>query len=150
MGKRNPNKNMGHLVCICLMMGIVCIAPLTLAAEFRAIPGDNGTEKKEAPEGNVLNRYGKPVGAVEANGNITNRLGRSVGSVDATGTVFNVSNIIVGRVESDGKIYNQSGTLLGSFDTEGNVFNRNGTKVGAVKTDGKSILIGGAARLLLL
>jgi hypothetical protein len=103
----------------------------------------------DEPSKNVLNLYGKPIGAVDENGVVYNLYGRTVGTVDEQGTVYNVSKINIGHVDADGKVYNQSGTHVFSVDEEGNVYNISGTKIGSVVGTGANLnLIGGAARLL--
>jgi hypothetical protein len=129
---------------------------LALAALVFFIAGlfaGNGAQAQSAqsgePKGNVLNLYGKPIGAVDEKGIVYNLYGKSLGSVDEQGTVYNVSKINIGKVGADGKVYNQSGTHIRSVDGEGNVYNISGTKIGSVvDTDGNLKLIGGAVRLL--
>lgn len=146
------NRNMHGWISICLGMGLLCIFTLSIMAGFNgeAFAQSEKTKGEDVPEANVLNRYGKAVGSVDENGTVFNLYGRSVGSVDSGGTIFNVSKIAIGNIDADGKVWNQSGTALGSVDTNGDVFNRNGRKVGSVKAIEDTILIGGAARLLLL
>jgi hypothetical protein len=108
------------------------------------------TLESAVPEGNVLNRNGRPVGSVEADGVVYNSNKRRVGKVDSSGTVYNVSNIVVGKVEPGGTILNRNGRRQGSVDADGTVYNINGRFVGKVRNVASTILAGGAALLLLL
>jgi hypothetical protein len=147
-GKKGPAVRRGT----CLLWGLVCLVVLT-APQHSAQEVFAQTEKageKENAEGSVLNRFGRVVGSVDANGDIFNRFGHALGSVEADGTVFNVSEIVIGQVKPNGDVLNQSGTVLGSVNANGEVFNRSGRMVGSVNAPGSIVLIGGAARLLLL
>jgi hypothetical protein len=146
------NRNTHGWISICLGMGLLCIFTLSIIAGFdgEAFAQSEKDKGEDVSKANVLNRYGKAVGSVDENGNVFNLNGRSVGSVDSSGTIFNVSKTAIGNIDADGKIWNQYGTALGSVDKNGDVLNRNGRKVGSVEASGDTILIGGAARLLLL
>ena len=123
------------------MLPMTCPSPREVFAK--------GENKEDG--GNVLNRNGRAVGAVEPDGRVTNRYGKTIGSVDGSGKVFNVREKEVGNISSSGEVFNQTGTLLGRVDAEGNIYRRSGNKVGSVVDIGGNInLIGGAARLLLL
>ncbi|MFO7740256.1 MAG: hypothetical protein R6V46_17375 [Desulfatiglandaceae bacterium] len=152
MKMRQGKKNMAVRVCAGWVLALVFL-PVTAAPEQfsgQVFAQMQESPEKAAPEGNVLNRFGKVVGSVDVNGNIFNPYGRSVGSVDADGTIFNVSEIAIGQVNPNGDVLNQSGTVLGSVNADGEVFNRTGRRVGSVNASGNIALIGGAARLLLL
>ena len=146
------NRNIHGWISICLGMGLLCIFTLSIITGFdgEAFAKSEKAKREDVSKANVLNRYGKAVGSVDENGTVFNLYGRSVGSVDSGGTIFNVSKIAIGNTDADGKVWNQSGTNLGSIDTNGDVLNRNGRKVGSVEAIEATILIGGAARLLLL
>ena len=146
------NRNIHGWISICLGMGLLCIFTLSIITGFdgEAFAKSEKAKREDVSKANVLNRYGKAVGSVDENGTVFNLYVRSVGSVDSGGTIFNVSKIAIGNTDADGKVWNQSGTNLGSIDTNGDVFNRNGRKVGSVEAIEATILIGGAARLLLL
>jgi hypothetical protein len=152
MDKFRGNRNMHAWISICVGMGLLCIFTLSIMAGFdgEAFAQNKNAKGEDVSKANVLNRYGKAIGSVDENGNVFNLYGRSVGSVDSGGTIFNVSKTAIGNIDADGKIWNQSGTTLGSVGENGDVLNRNGRKVGSVKASGNTILIGGAARLLLL
>jgi len=100
------------------------------------------------PQGNVLNPYGAPVGAVDERGIVTNPYGSKLGSVDRDGNVYNVSEIFIGTVDANGDIFNQAGDYLGYADEDGDVYNVSEFKVGSVQTGGNIILAGGAARII--
>ena len=100
------------------------------------------------PQGNVLNPYGAPVGAVDEQGMVTTPYGSKLGNVDADGNVYNVSSIFIGRVYPNGDIFNQAGDWLGYVDAEGNVYNVSEFKVGSVQAGGNVFLAGGAARII--
>jgi hypothetical protein len=146
------NRNTHGWISICLGMGLICIFTLSIIAGFdgEAFAQSKKDKGEDVSKANVLNRYGKAVGSVDENGAVFNLYGKSVGSVDSGGTIFNVSKIAIGNIDADGKVWNQSGTTLGSVDINGDVFNRSGRKVGSVKAIENTLLIGGAARLLLL
>ena len=134
-----------------LKIGVLILLSFFIMAGF--IEGDafaqrGRSAKKEAPECNVLNIYGKAIGSVNEEGTVTNLYGRSVGRINGKGYIFNVSKIVIGSVDDDGKVKNQAGTLLFSVDTEGNIYNVSGRKVGEVRDVKDLKLIGGAARLL--
>jgi hypothetical protein len=146
------NKNTRGGISIFLGMGLLYIFSFSIIAGFGGEVFAQGkkTKGEDVSTANVLNRYGKAVGSVDENGTVFSLYGRSVGSVDSDGTIFNVSKIDIGNINADGEVFNQSGTLLGSVDTNGDVFNRNGRRIGSVRAIEDPILIGGAARLLLL
>ena len=146
------NRNIHRWISICLGMGLLCIFTLSIMAAFegKAFAQSEKAKGEDVSKASVLNRYGKAVGSVDENGTVFNLYGRSVGSVDSGGNIFNVSKIVIGNIDADGKVWNQSGTTLGSVEPNGDVFNRNGRKVGSVEAIEATILIGGAARLLLL
>jgi len=151
----NGKKKIDIRLYICLVFGLVFISTVIMINDFNrqifAQTEKEKAEKKDDSKLNVLNLYGRALGSVDTDGNILNRYGKFLGSVDTEeGTVFNVSKIVIGKIDPKGKVFNQSGTALGSVDTDGNVFNVSGRKVGTVKAGGNLILIGGAARLLLL
>ncbi len=100
------------------------------------------------PQGNVLNPYGAPVGAVDENGIVSTPYGSKLGQVDPDGNVYNVSSIFIGRVYSNGDIFNQAGDFLGYVDVDGNVYNMSDFKVGSVQAGGDVFLAGGAARII--
>jgi len=100
------------------------------------------------PQGNVLNPYGAPVGAVDGKGEVTTPYGGKLGSVDPEGNVYNVSDIFIGKVYANGDIFNQAGDYLGYVDADGDVYNVSEFKVGSVQTGGNLILAGGAARII--
>ena len=100
------------------------------------------------PQGNVLNPYGAPVGAVDEKGNVTTPYGSKLGSVDDAGRVYNVSGIFIGTVYPNGDIFNQAGDFLGYVDAAGNVYNVSDFKVGSVQAEGKVFLAGAAARII--
>ena len=146
------NRNIHGWISICLGMGLLCIFTLSIITGFdgEAFAKSEKAKRENFSKANVLNRYGKVVGSVDENGTVFNLYGRSVGYIDSGGTIFNVSKIAIGNTDADGKVWNQSGTNLGSVDTNGDVLNRNGRKVGSVEAIEATVLIGGAARLLLL
>jgi hypothetical protein len=151
MHRFNRKKNRNLVVYPSFVIGLMCIISLSL------IPYLNGpvfakSDEKEKPELNVFNPVGTPIGSVDEEGSVYNRLGRLIGSVDPRGTIYNISKNVIGKVEASGKVFNRVGKLVGSVDEEGNVFNNNGRKIGSVKSPvpGNTILIGGAAWLLLL
>jgi hypothetical protein len=100
------------------------------------------------PQGNVLNPYGAPVGAVDEKGQVTTPYGSNLGSVDSDGRVYNVSSIFIGKVYPNGDIFNQAGDYLGYVDADGNVYNVSEFKVGSVQAEGNVLLAGGAARII--
>ena len=134
-----------------LIIGVLCIISLLLLPYLNG-PAFAKSDEKEKPELNVFNPVGTPIGSVDEEGGVYNRLGTLIGSVDGRGSIYNISNSVIGKVEADGKVFNRLGKLVGSVDDEGNAFNNNGRKVGSVKSPipGNTILIGGAAWLLLL
>ena len=139
---------------LCLI-SVLCLFSFNLPTPMggfhnQAFARDEKTPEKDAPKNNVLNLYGRALGSVDMEGVVFNLYGRSVGSVDTDGIVYNVSKIVIGKVDPSGTVFNQSGTILGRVDAGGEVFNRTGRKVGSVLVDGNIILMGGAARLLLL
>jgi hypothetical protein len=146
------SRNKHGWISICLGIGLLCIFTLSISIGFngKAFAEDKKARGEDAPKANVLNRYDKAIGSVDENGTVFNLYGRSVGSVASDGTIFNVSKIVIGNTDADGKVWNQSGTFLGSVEPNGDVFNRNGRKVGSVKAIEDPVLIGAAARLLLL
>jgi hypothetical protein len=100
------------------------------------------------PQGNVLNPYGAPVGAVDEEGIVTTPYGSKVGHVDPDGNVYNVSSIFIGKVYPNGDIFNQAGDYLGYVDEDGSVYNVSEFKVGFVQAGGNVLLAGGAARII--
>ena len=153
MEKVDDKKKRNNRWYIFLVVGFVSVSTFNMMCYFngQAFAQTKKTAEKDDSKLNVMNLYGRALGSVNTDGNIFNRFGRLVGSVDIEkGTIFNVSKIVIGKIDKSGKIYNQSGTTLGSVDGDGNVFNVSGRKVGTVSAEGNLILIGGAARLLLL
>ncbi|UCF56617.1 MAG: hypothetical protein JSW15_11180 [Deltaproteobacteria bacterium] len=149
MDRFHVKRKVNVWVCICLFTGVFCIFTLPIIGNLTGqVLAQSG--QKDEPEPNVFNRSGKPIGRVDADGNIFNLYGKSIGSVDASGTVYNVGKRAIGKVDLNGKVSNQLGTELGSVDTDGRIYNRNGRTVGIVNAYGDIILIGGAARSLLL
>ena len=146
------SRNIHGWISFFLGIGFLLIFMLSITAGFdgEAFAGGKKAKEEDASKANVLNRYGKAIGSVDENGTVFNLYGRSVGSVASDGTILNVSKIVIGNIDADGKVRNQSGTFLGSVEPNGDVFNRNGRKVGSVKAIEDPILIGAAARLLLL
>jgi hypothetical protein len=104
--------------------------------------------QQRGPQGNVLNPYGTPVGAVDESGMVTTPYGSKVGHVDEDGNVYNVSSIFIGKVDPNGDIFNQAGDYLGYVDTDGSVYNVSEFKVGSVQAAGDVLLAGGAARII--
>jgi hypothetical protein len=128
---------------LCVMAGwIVVCATMTL--------GENASAQnpQPKPQGNVLNPYGAPVGAVDEKGQVTTPYGSKLGSVDPGGRIYNVSGIYIGTVYPNGDIFNQAGDFLGYVDAEGNVFNVSDFRVGSVQAEGNVLLAGGAARII--
>jgi hypothetical protein len=134
-----------------LIIGVLCILSLLLLPYLNG-PAFAKSDEKEKPELNVFNPVGTPIGSVDEEGGVYNRLGKLIGSVDGGGSIYNISNSVIGKVDTKGRVFNRVGTLTGSVDKEGSVYNKNGKKVGSVKSPvaGNTILIGGAAWLLLL
>jgi len=132
---------------------IFCIFPMMVAlvAFFMVFPvGFTTYAQAQQPkaQGNVLNPYGAPVGAVDEKGIVTTPYGSKLGSVDAEGNVYNVSSIFIGKVYRNGDIFNQAGDYFGYVDEEGNVYNVSEFKVGSVQAGGNVFLAGGAARII--
>lgn len=124
---------------------------VTLAAFFMVVPVEFTTyaqAQQPKAQGNVLNRYGAPVGAVDENGIVTTPYGSKLGSVDAEGNVYNVSSMLIGKVDGNGDIFNQAGHYFGYVDKEGDVYNVSEFKLGSVQTGGNVFLAGGAARII--
>ena len=153
MDRFNCKKKINIRLCLCLVFGLVFTAMITMISDYngQAFAQSKKTDEKDEFKLNVLNLYGRALGSVDIDGNVFNRYGRLLGSVDPEdGTVFNISKMVIGKIDKNGKVFNQSGTALGSVDTNGNVFNVSGRKIGTVNAGGNLILIGGAARLLLI
>jgi len=114
------------------------------------VPGKDTSAQAQQPkpQGNVLNPYGAPVGAVDEKGIVTTPYGSKVGNVDADGNVYNVSSIFIGRVYPNGDIFNQADDYLGYVDSDGNVYNVSEFKVGSVQAGGNVFRAGGAARII--
>ena len=148
MNRFDAKKSMTIWVCICSIFGATWVFTLPLVVGF-----DREVLAQESEEDdfklNVFNRYGRPIGGINANGNVYNIQGRSIGYVSARGTIFNVADKCIGRVVPDGKVYNQIGKELGYVTSDGRVFNRLGRRVGMVDARGDVFLIGGAARSIL-
>jgi len=130
-----------HFFCITVAMVVVC----TIIGQREAVFAQT---QQPRPQGNVLNLYGAPVGAVDENGNVSTPYGSKIGSVDPKGNIYNVSNMLIGRVYLNGDIFNQAGDFLGYVDAEGNVYNVSEIKIGSVQVGGNFILAGGAARII--
>ena len=128
-----------HAGLISLLVGFALVAAVTHGRAQREQPG---------PKGNVVNLYGAPVGAVDAQGTVFNAYGSKLGRVDENGNIYNVSDILIGRVFPNGVFYNQSGDFLGYAEGDGSVYNVSNIKVGSVDAGGDFILIGGAARII--
>jgi len=124
--------------CITVALVVVCMMIGQREAVF-------AQTQQPRPQGNVLNLYGAPVGAVDENGNVSTPYGSKLGSVDLEGSIYNVSNIFIGKVYPNGDIFNQAGDFLGYVDAEGNVSE---IKSGSVQVGGNLILAGGAARII--
>jgi hypothetical protein len=124
---------------ISLLVGCALVMAATQARAQNNQPG---------PKGNVINLYGAPVGAVDAEGTVFNAYGSKLGRVDENGNIYNVSDILIGRVFLNGVFYNQSGDFLGYGEGGGSVYNVSNIKVGSVDAGGDLILIGGAARII--
>ena len=112
------------------------------------VEGPLAQTQQPKPQGNVLNSYGAPVGAVDEKGIVSTPYGSKLGNVDPDGSVYNVSDIFIGRVYRNGDIFNQAGDFLGYVDADGNVYNVSGFKVGSVQAGGNVFLAGGAARII--
>lgn len=127
----------------CVMAGliVVCVTMILGETAFAQNP-------QPKPQGNVLNPYGAPVGAVDEKGQVTTPYGSRLGFVDPDGRIYNVSDIFIGTVYPNGDIFNQAGDYLGYVDAEGNVFNVSDFKVGSVQAEGDVFLAGGAARII--
>lgn len=110
----------------------------------------SGTAQEEILRFKIYNIHDTLLGHIDTDGNVTNRYGSPLGSVDSSGVIFNVSKIVIGQVTPEGNVLNQSGTILGSVGSDGSICNVSGRKVGEVREMEDMILIGGAARLLLL
>jgi hypothetical protein len=125
------------------------MAVLTLLCAAALSGADTLAQSQQrGPQGNVLNPYGAPVGAVDENGIVTTPYGSKVGHVDPDGSVYNVSSIFIGKVYPNGDIFNQAGDYLGYVDTDGSVYNVSEFKVGSVQAGGDVFLAGGAARII--
>jgi len=127
--------------CFVVTLVVVC----TMIGQGEAVFAQTQQTK---PQGNVLNLYGAPVGAVDENGNVFTPYGSKLGSVDFDGNIYNVSNIFIGNVYPNGDIFNQAGDFLGYVDAEGNVYNMSEIKIGSVQVGENFILAGGAARII--
>ena len=127
-----------------ILMGVLAVFITTLV--LGKDPSAQAQQPK--PQGNVLNPYGAPVGAVDEKGMVTTPYGSKLGQVDADGNVYNVSSIFIGKVYPNGDIFNQAGDYLGYVDLDGNVYNVSEFKVGSVQAGGNVVLAGGAARIL--
>jgi len=124
---------------------------VVLAVLFAVFPSHDESiahAQQPQPQGNVLNAFGAPVGAVDKSGVVTTAHGSRLGSVDADGNVYNVSSIFIGRVYPNGDIFNQAGDFLGYVDADGNVYNVSDFKLGSVRAGGNVFLAGGAARII--
>lgn len=124
---------------------------LVLAVFFTAFvlaEDPSAQAQQPKPQGNVLNPYGAPVGAVDEKGIVTTPYGSKVGHVDTDGNVYNVSSLFIGKVYPNGDIMNQAGDYLGYVDSDGNVYNVSEFKVGSVQAGGNVFLAGGAARII--
>jgi 5-fold beta-flower protein len=120
------------------------LACLLLAQELAA----SEQNRQVRPQGNVLNLYGAPVGAVDENGNVFNAYRSKLGRVDSDGNVYNVSEIFIGKVGSNGDLFNQEGVFIGYVRADGSVYNVSDIKIGSVQTGGNLILSGAAARII--
>ena len=127
--------------CITVALVVVCTTLSQREAVFAQTP-------QPKPQGNVINLYGAPVGAVDDNGNVFTPYGSKLGCVGLEGRIYNVSNILVGKVYPNGDIFNQAGDFLGYVDAEGNVYNMSEIKIGSVQVGGNPILAGAAARII--
>ena len=136
----NSNK-LFHSLCFSAWLIVFCAIFVLGADSFAQV-------QQPKPQGNVLNPYGAPVGAVDESGIVTTPYGSKLGNVDADGNVYNVSSIFIGRVYPNGDIFNQAGDFLGYVDADGNVYNVSEFKVGSVQSGGNVFLAGGAARII--
>ena len=127
---------------------LLTVALTALFAAFFADAVVHAQTRQPKPQGNVLNPYGAPVGAVDENGRVSTPYGSTLGNVDADGNVYNVSRIFIGKVSPNGDIFNQAGDWLGYVDADGNVYNVSEFKVGSVQSEGNVFLAGGAARII--
>lgn len=123
------------------MLAVICTG-------FLAVVGAYAHAQQLQPQGNVLNAFGAPVGAVDKRGVVSTAHGSRLGSVDADGNVYNVSSIFIGRVYPNGDIFNQAGDFLGYVDADGKVYNVSDFKLGSVRAGGNVFLAGGAARII--
>jgi hypothetical protein len=150
VGNTLQRKNRALGSRIWFTFGLLCVLALSGAVPW----GMDAFAQEEAKidvKPNVFTRYKEPIGAVDVQGRIFALYGNQIGSVDARGNVYNVSHILIGKVDSEGDVFNQADTYLGWADTKGNVYDVSGIKVGSVTgTWGNLLLIGGAARTLLL
>jgi hypothetical protein len=133
--------NTFRLFPLMAVLMLICVAALSVTES----PAQSQQIK---PQGNVLNPYGAPVGAVDENGVVTTPYGSKVGHVDPDGNVYNVSSIFIGKLDPNGDIFNQAGDYLGYVDTDGSVYNVSEFKVGSVQAGGDVFLAGGAARII--
>jgi len=134
------SKNTFRLFPLMAVLMLLCAAALSVTALAQS--------QHIKPQGNVLNPYGAPVGAVDENGVVTTPYGSKVGHVDSDGNVYNVSSIFIGKVDPNGDIFNQAGDYLGYVDTDDSVYNVSEFKVGSVQAGGDVFLAGGAARII--
>jgi hypothetical protein len=147
--------NMKHIrlqmvISLVTMTLVLFMAFLITGPKGEASAQVSGTAQKEVLKHEIYNIHDRLLGYIDTEGNVTNRYGRPLGSVDGNGVIFNVSKIVIGQVTPEGNVFNQSGTTLGSVSGDGSVFNVSGRKVGEVRDLEDIILIGGAARLLFL
>jgi hypothetical protein len=133
-----------------MVVGVFVVLSLSFMISHSAIVLAQMTKAPKLKP-NVFTPYDQPIGTVDTEGNVFALAGNQIGKVDADGSIYNVSKIMVGKVETDGKVKNQSGTVLCTVTADGKVYNVSGTLIGSVKdTGGNLILIGGAARLLVM
>lgn len=109
---------------------------------------------------NILDASGSKVGEVSPPDDIYSAYGDFRGSVDSDGTfhegygVLHERGFRKGEVDSSGTIYTPSGfgysgTRIGQVDYSGTIYNASGTIVGRCSSSGVSVMLIGAAAVLL-
>ena len=81
---------------------------VVLAVLFAVFPSHDESiahAQQPQPQGNVLNAFGAPVGAVDKSGVVSTAHGSRLGSVDADGNVYNVSDFKLGSVRAGGNVF---------------------------------------------
>ncbi|MBW1720593.1 MAG: hypothetical protein JRH13_01140 [Deltaproteobacteria bacterium] len=111
--------------------------------------GEKTEGSAAAKRWDLFNLRGRVIGSVDNSGSVYNRVGVLVGTVDKDGTVYNVRRDPVARVDADGSVRSRTGNLVGFVDRDGNVYNRLRKKVGSGKGIHDTVLLGGAAQLLI-